>query len=407
MKKLFSFVMIAVLAIMVSGCQKYDDSELRKEIDGLKTRLAAVEALNTYKDLLQKLNSGTVATGYSVSGNEITLTFADGKSLTFNQKGEPGAPGESITGPEGQPGVSPQIKNEDGKWWISTDNGKTWEEAGSSVGTPGENGITPMFRINEENTTWEVSYDEGNSWTPVGSAIDRSLIWDVTLAEDGDSITITLADGTNIVVPCDDPNAVDLGLSVKWAKCNLGATSPEEYGGYYAWAELETKTEYSWATYKYCEGVEKTFTRYCKFPNYGTPDMIEFLLPEDDVVMQTLGGKWRIPTFDELSELKDTKNNPDYTWELSEINGHTGYWVTYKVNGNKIFFPAPGCYGPNGLEYENKYGIYWTSRVDFGSQGAFIFSVITDPKDRNFAGTPGVGYWGRHYGAQIRPVKEK
>ena len=79
--------MIAVLAIMVSGCQKYDDSELRKEIDGLKTRLAAVEALNNYKDLLQKLNSGTVATGYSVSGNEITLTFADGKSLTFNVLG--------------------------------------------------------------------------------------------------------------------------------------------------------------------------------------------------------------------------------------------------------------------------------------------------------------------------------
>ncbi len=363
--------MIAVLAIMVSGCQKYDDSELRKEIDGLKTRLAAVEALNNYKDLLQKLDNGKTVTGVSESNGVFTLTFDDNSSITFNQKGEPGAPGESITGPEGEPGV------------------------------------TPKFRINEETTSWEVSYDEGNSWTPVGSAIDRSLIWDVTLAEDGDSITITLADGTNIVVPCDDPNAVDLGLSVKWAKCNLGATSPEEYGGYYAWAELETKTEYSWATYKYCEGVEKTFTRYCKFPNYGTPDMIEFLLPEDDVVMQTLGGKWRIPTFDELSELKETKNNPDYTWELSEINGHTGYWVTYKVNGNKIFFPAPGCYGPSGLEYENKYGIYWTSRVDFSSQGAFIFSVITDPKDRNFASTPGVGYWGRHYGAQIRPVKEK
>ena len=358
--------MIAVLAIMVSGCQKYNDSELRKEIDGLKTRLAAVEALNNYKDLLQKLDNGKTVTGVSESNGVFTLTFDDNSSITFNQKGEPGAPGESIPGPEGQPGV------------------------------------TPKFRINEETTSWEVSYDEGNSWTPVGSAIDRSLIWDVTLAEDGDSITITLADGTNIVVPCDDPNAVDLGLSVKWAKCNLGATSPEEYGGYYAWAELETKTEYSWATYKYCEGVEKTFTRYCKFPNYGTPDMIEFLLPEDDVVMQTLGGKWRIPTFDELSELKETKNNPDYTWELSEINGHTGYWVTYKVNGNKIFFPAPGCYGPSGLEYENKYGIYWTSRVDFSSQGAFIFSVITDPKDRNFASTPGVGYWGRHYGAQHR-----
>ena len=119
--------MIAVLAIMVGGCQKYDDSELRKEIDGLKTRLAAVEALNNYKDLLQKLDNGKTVTGVSESNGVFTLTFDDNSSITFNQKGEPGAPGESITGPEGQPGV------------------------------------TPKFRINEETTSWEVSYDEGKT----------------------------------------------------------------------------------------------------------------------------------------------------------------------------------------------------------------------------------------------------
>ena len=358
-------MMVAALAILLAGCQKYDDSELRKEIQGLKTRLDAVESLNTYKDLLAKLNSGTVATGYSVNGNEITLTFADGKSLTFNQKGEPG---ESITGPAGK---------------------------------------TPDFRINEETTTWEVSYDDGETWTEVGSAMDHSLIAGIALAQDGESITISLADGTAIVIPCEDPNAVDMGLSVKWARCNFGASSPEESGYYISWAELEPKSEYTWATYKYCEGVEKTLTKYCKFANYGTPDMIEFLEPEDDAVIQALGGKWRIPTYDEAKALTDTKDNPDYTWELSEVNGQSGYWVTYLVNGNKIFIPASGYQSPDGLQKDNAYGVYWTSRVNFGvDQTGLIFSIITDPNDRNFKYSPGTGYYSRHYGLQIRPVKE-
>ena len=423
MKKIFSFVMIAALAVILGGCNKYDDSELRTEINNLKARLDAVESLNNYKDLLAKLDKGKTVTGVSENNGVYTLTFDDNSTITFNQKGEPGAPGESIIGPEGKPGISPQIKNEDGKWWISTDNGQTWNEAGSSVGTPGEpgapgapgtpgtpgeNGITPKFRINEAKTTWEVSYDNGETWTEVGSAMDHSLITGVTLATDGDSITISLADGTAIVVPCDDPNAVDMGLSVKWAKCNLGAASPEEAGYFIAWGELEEKSEYTWATYKHCAGEEKTITKYCKFTNYGTPDMLEFLEPEDDAVIQTLGGKWRIPTYDEAKALTDTKDNPDYTWELSEVNGHSGYWVTYLVNGNKIFLPAAGYKSPDGHLKENAYGTYWTSRVNFGFDiTGLIFSIITDPNDRNFKYTPGTGYYSRHYGCQIRPVKDK
>ena len=62
---------------------------------------------------------------------------------------------------------------------------------------------------------------------------------------------------------------VDLGLSVKWATCNVGATRPEEYGGYYAWGETEEKDNYDWSTYKWCNGSYDTMTKYCTNSDYG------------------------------------------------------------------------------------------------------------------------------------------
>ena len=144
-------------------------------------------------------------------------------------QGEPGAQGpqgeqgESITGPAG---ISPMIKNEDGYWWISTDGGKTWTESGSSVGTPGQQGeqgpqgqpgVTPQFQINEETFCWEVSYDDGATWKEVGSAVDRSLISDITVAQGGDSVTIRLADGTSIVIPCGETTYPGSGLRIPYA----------------------------------------------------------------------------------------------------------------------------------------------------------------------------------------------
>ena len=65
---------------------------------------------------------------------------------------------------------------------------------------------------------------------------------------------------------------VDLGLSVKWATCNVGASSPEEYGDYFAWGEVEPKSSYGWSTHKYCNGYESTLTKYNYSSSYGTVD---------------------------------------------------------------------------------------------------------------------------------------
>ena len=158
MKKILSFVMVAVLAVMLAGCDKYDDTELRNKVNGYEARIAALESLASYQTLLQKLQAGKTVTSYSKSGEEITLTFSDGTSVTFNQKGEPG---ESIQGDPGTPGV------------------------------------TPQFKIEGEN--WMVSYDEGKTWQNAGQAVEHSLFQNVTA--DGNTLTITLADGNVINVP--------------------------------------------------------------------------------------------------------------------------------------------------------------------------------------------------------------
>ena len=123
--------------------------------------------------------------------------------------------------------------------------------------------------------------------------------------------------------------AVDLGLSVKWAAYNVGATKPEEYGGYYAWGETEEKSNYTWGTHKWCNGSYDTMTKYCTNSSYGTVDNKIVLDPEDDVAHVKWGGDWRMPTFGELHELYS-----NCTWLWITINGINGYKVT-GPNGNR------------------------------------------------------------------------
>lgn len=140
--------------------------------------------------------------------------------------------------------------------------------------------------------------------------------------------------------------AVDLGLpsGLKWASCNVGANSPEEIGDYYAWGELEVKDEYNLSTYIHCNGT------FDSCINLG--DNISGT--KYDVAHVKWGGKWRMPTVDEIKEL---------------INECTLRWVTYRgvkcarfvgPNGRSIYMPAGGYrYGSN-LAGNGENGVYWT-----------------------------------------------
>ncbi len=194
---------------------------------------------------------------------------------------------------------------------------------------------------------------------------------------------------------------VDLGLSVNWAGWNVGATAPEEYGGYYAWGETAEKSDYEWATYKWCNGSWDTLTKYCTDSSYGRVDNKTVLEPADDVARKKWGNGWRMPTKDELSELMNTNN---CTWEWITYNGVNGYKVTGKPlsNGkrNSIFMPATGYRYGTSLYGAGSIGYYWS--------GTLYSSDSYDAYELDFYSDSRYVYDdSRYYGRSVRPVKEK
>lgn len=182
---------------------------------------------------------------------------------------------------------------------------------------------------------------------------------------------------------------VDLGLSVKWATCNVGANNPEDYGGYYAWGETRTKSSYDWSNCFDCLDSEgKSWGTY----KVGGKTQIT---PSSghDTARENWGGTWRMPTDAENDELcKKCK------WTWTSKNGHNGYIVT-GPNGNSIFLPAAGWRNGAGSGNVGEYGFYWSSTLSssysYGARGLGFNSS-----------RHGAGDCGRRNGQSVRPVTE-
>ena len=188
------------------------------------------------------------------------------------------------------------------------------------------------------------------------------------------TITVRTTDGDHIAtcnVTVSGPEAVDLGLSVKWASFNLGASSPEEYGGYYQWAGTKDVTNLSiYLDLSNCPYYTIGWTKYIPSnkPSYwcgsGSPDNLTILDQNDDVAHAELGGRWRMPTREEWEELINTSN---CSWDYSTVNGVVGYKVTSKKSGytgNSIFLPAAGHRSEKCLFFDNFACYYWSSSLD-------------------------------------------
>lgn len=189
---------------------------------------------------------------------------------------------------------------------------------------------------------------------------------------------------------------VDLGLpsGTKWATMNVGATTPEGYGNYYAWGEITTKSSYNWSTYKWCNGSYDTMTKYCTSSSYGTVDNKNTLELTDDAAYVNWGSSWRMPTRTEQDELRD-KNYTTWTWTTQ--NGVNGYKVTSKTNGNSIFLPAAGYRGDSSLYGAGSGGYYWSSSLDaYNSYYAYELGFYSS----------NVGWYdsNRYYGRSVRAV---
>lgn len=180
--------------------------------------------------------------------------------------------------------------------------------------------------------------------------------------------------------------AVDLGLSVKWANVNIGATSPEEYGDYFAWGETSSKSYYDYDTYSLCNNS------HSKLIKYNDNDGLRVLESIDDIATQKWGENWRLPTEAEMKELIEK-----CTWTWVEDNKHNGFQVTGPSKAS-IFLPAAGWYQKGILQSVGYYGHYWTSTVNSNYVVYALFLFFKGSSSHN------IDKQYRSYGRSVRPI---
>lgn len=220
----------------------------------------------------------------------------------------------------------------------------------------------------------------------------------------GDGV-VTAADVTALYdymlgnVPSGDEHEyVDLGLpsGTLWATMNIGATSPEDYGDYFAWGETAPKDVYNWSTYQWCNGSYTTMTKYCTNSNYGyngfTDGKTE-LDPEDDAATANWGSEWRMPSTSQIDELI---NNCISEW--TTMNGVNGRLFTSKINGASLFLPAAGYRLDSSLNNAGSWGGYW-SRTLYSSYPSYACDLYFN------SGSVRWGYGDRHCGFTVRAVR--
>ena len=267
--------------------------------------------------------------------------------------------------------------------------------------------------------------DKTYTWSSSDSAIasvDNS--GKVTARASGTAtIRATANDGSGVFASCSVvvfAEKVDMGIKTSdgktlyWSTRNLCESgfvnSPEEYGDYYAWGETEPyyssqspltwkngkSAGYNWASYKWYNGSSSTLTKYNTKSSYGTVDNKTVLDQEDDVASVKLGGKWRMPTDAEWTELR-TKCT--WTWTTNyNGTGVKGRIVTAS-NGNSIFLPAAGYRYETNLYNAGSYGYYWSSSLNAVSPDrAWSVYFNSDDVRRN--------YLYRCLGQSVRPVSE-
>ncbi|MBO4964019.1 MAG: hypothetical protein J6C65_03655 [Prevotella sp.] len=179
------------------------------------------------------------------------------------------------------------------------------------------------------------------------------------------------------------PHAIDLGLpsGTKWCCCNVGASTPEGYGGYYAWGETSEKSVYNWETYAFYDNANGNYI------NIGS----DISGTQYDVATVRMGAPWRMPTHEQQVELMTCCKR---TW--TQQNGVNGILFT-GPNGGQVFFPAAGRRWSGDLSSAGSFGFYWSSSLNpyYGNSACNL--------DFNSGNWNWYNY-DRGYGQSVRPV---
>ena len=181
------------------------------------------------------------------------------------------------------------------------------------------------------------------------------------------------------------PHQIDLGLpsGIKWACCNVGASKPEDYGGYFAWGETETKSYYDWSTYIHCDGSSSTCHDIGK----------DIAGTQYDAATANWGSPWVMPNKEQMEELK---NNCTFEWTTE--NGVNGRRFT-GPNGASIFLPAAGDRWEYDFYLAGSNGYYWSSSL-YESDTTHAWSLYF------YSGSVGTSIILRLYGRSVRPVRK-
>lgn len=303
----------------------------------------------------------------------------------------------------------------------ATAGGKT---ATCEVTVTGGSGNVPVQSITLDKTTLKLEVGQSAQLTATvlpENAHDKSIIWTTTDPYNAyvngglvtgygvceATITATSVSNPQVTATCKVSivaagsgggsetgiEAVDLGLpsGLKWGSMNVGASNPEDYGNHYAWGETETKTKYTTSNYKFGPVKYSEITLYSKYETKLGGDKKTVLEAEDDAASANLGNGWRMATFAEWKELRES-----CTWTWTQRNGINGMLVT-GPNGKSIFLPASGVF-QSSLGKKGTYGSYWTSTLASAEGMANAVDFYSGGNDKALID--------RSTGLSVRPVKE-
>jgi uncharacterized protein (TIGR02145 family) len=271
---------------------------------------------------------------------------------------------------------------------IMYDKGQSFADAKKVVATglDGSNKFTVTATGLEASTTYYFKSYVQNGMTMKSGAVKYFTTKESMIPEGAVDLGIVMAreDGTT--------------YKLYWAKSNLSTSglcaNPKDYGDYYAWGETEPKSDYSWSTYKWCNGDSNSLTKYNTDYDYGNVDNKTVLDPEDDAARAILGGNWRMPTNAEWQELLT-----QCTWTWTTQNDVYGRLVTAS-NGNSIFLPAAGGRHVTDLYYAGSNGYYWSSSLNRELYPYSVLGVYFNSD--SFYKTS----LNRYRGFSVRPVSE-
>lgn len=387
MKRFYFILLITIFFIFINGCSKYDDSDLRDRLISLDNRVTSIEVIlevmnNEIKavgSLAEALQQRLYVSDVGTTDNGYSLTFSDGSKVVVSHGND---------GKEGKDAPLISVRYNDGRYyWVQTTEGVTeWllDVNGNLIPASGLDGVTPRIMVDSDGY-WIVSYDNGYTFVTLtddfGNAIKASGEDGVSFFDSvevsANEIRIILKDGSEIVLPLGEIpplKAVDLGLSVKWASFNMGASSETDSGELYYWGDPDNSGE----------------------NNYEAPPFDNICGTIYDIARAKWGGNWRLPNEQEQKELIFY-----CTWRRVTVNGVPGMRITGS-NGNSIFLPPTGYRLSYSDKNELENGYYWVGETYKGNDGnyAYVYSFNATSYYYN-------GGWPKN-GTKlaIRPVKE-